>query len=57
MRKKIRDSVPKAITLKLVNKVQATLQSSLITELYDPAVIDELLEETPEIIAQREQVA
>ena len=32
--KKIQDSVPKAITLKLVNEVKKVLQTELVTQLY-----------------------
>ncbi len=57
IRTKIIDSVPKAITLKLVNAVASRMHSELVGNLYgDPAQIDALLAETPETEAKRKRL-
>ena len=40
-----------------IAQVMKELQSTLISELYAPDKVDELLEETPEIVAQRKQAS
>ena len=57
IRTKIIDSVPKAITLKLVNAVASRMHSELVGTLYgDPSQIDSLLAETPETEAKRKRL-
>lgn len=57
IRTKIIDSVPKAITLKLVNAVASRMHSELVGKLYgDPTQIDSLLAETPETEAKRKRL-
>ena len=53
---KILDSVPKAVTLKLVKSVQNSLHTELVQSLYDPSRIDELLSETSETQERRQRL-
>ena len=57
VRKKILDSIPKAITLKLVSNVSKSLHTELVQALYDPAKVNELLSETAETEAKRERLS
>jgi dynamin 1-like protein len=57
VRKKILDSVPKAITLKLVGNVSKSLHTELVQALYDPAKVNQLLSETAETEAARERLS
>eukprot|EP00941_MAST-03F_sp_MAST-3F-sp1_P005520 g5520.t1 len=54
--KKIRDSIPKAIILNLVEKVRETLQRELVAQLYAPDLIDELLNESESASAERRRI-
>uniref|UniRef100_A0A5S6R116 Probable deoxycytidylate deaminase n=1 Tax=Trichuris muris TaxID=70415 RepID=A0A5S6R116_TRIMR len=56
-RKQIQDLVPKTIMHLLVNCVKDNLQSELVKELYHPAMLDVLLEESEQITRQREGIA
>ena len=56
VRKGIQDAVPKAIMHFLVNYVKDNLQSELVSHLYKPEHIEELLQES-ELIAQRRKEA
>ncbi len=57
IRTKIIDSVPKAITLKLVNEVSKTMHTELVGAMYgDPGKIDELMAETPETQQKRDRL-
>ena len=56
--KNVQDAVPKAVMLKMVNKSKDLVQDELLMKLYDgpsqdPAMVDELLEEQPELEAAR----
>ena len=55
-RKRFSDSVPKAVTLKLVKSVQNSLHTELVQSLYDPSRIDELLSETSETQERRQRL-
>jgi len=55
VRKKIVDSVPKAISLKLVNKAKSELHNELVSKLYKPELVDELLQENPETADRRKR--
>jgi dynamin 1-like protein len=57
VRKSIQDSVPKAVMHCLVNFVKEELQSQLVGELYRTESYDVLMEEAPEMIARRNEVA
>lgn len=46
------DMVPKAITLTLVNHAKENLQRELLEHLYKPDVLEELLKESPDIVAR-----
>ena len=46
------DMVPKAITLTLVNHAKENLQRELLEHLYKPEVLEELLKESPDIVAR-----
>ncbi|KAG8831259.1 vacuolar protein sorting-associated protein 1 [Serendipita sp. 399] len=50
------DMVPKAITLTLVNHSKENLQRELLQELYQPEVLDGLLQESEHVIARRREV-
>ena len=49
------DMVPKAITLTLVNFSKENLQRELLENLYKPDVLDELLKESPDVVARRRE--
>lgn len=49
------DMVPKAITLTLVNFAKENLQKELLENLYKPDVLEELLKESPDIVARRRE--
>nr|XP_031863051.1 uncharacterized protein CI109_001529 [Kwoniella shandongensis]KAA5530123.1 hypothetical protein CI109_001529 [Kwoniella shandongensis] len=49
------DMVPKAITYNLVNFAKENLQRELLENLYKPEVLDELLKESPDIVARRRE--
>merc|ERR1719502_1912573 len=58
--KNVQDAVPKAVMLKMVNKSKDLVQDELLMKLYDgpsqdPAMVDELLEEQPELEAARKR--
>ena len=57
VRKSIQDSVPKAVMHCLVNFVKEELQSQLVGELYRTESYDALMEESPEMITRRNEVA
>lgn len=46
------DMVPKAITLTLVNHAKENLQRELLESLYKPDVLEELLKESPDVVAR-----
>lgn len=56
VRKSIQDSVPKAVMHCLVNDVHDKLQSMLISELYKKESFDELMEESLDTVARRQEV-
>ncbi|KAI5454515.1 vacuolar protein sorting-associated protein 1 [Naganishia albida] len=49
------DMVPKAITLTLVNYAKENLQRVLLEHLYKPEILEELLKESPDIVARRKE--
>ncbi|WVQ87618.1 hypothetical protein IAS59_001345 [Cryptococcus gattii] len=49
------DMIPKAITFNLVNYAKENLQRELLEHLYKPDVLDELLKESPDIVARRRE--
>ena len=49
------DMIPKAITLNLVNFAKENLQRELLENLYKPEVLDELLKESPDVVARRRE--
>jgi len=49
------DMVPKAITLTLVNHAKENLQRELLENLYKPDVLEELLKESPDVVARRRE--
>ena len=53
VRKKVQDSVPKAITFMLIDRVQQHMHSELVGTLYKAELFDALLEESPEIAERR----
>ncbi|CAG0913982.1 unnamed protein product [Notodromas monacha] len=57
VRKSINDSVPKAIMHFLVNYVKDNLQSELVSQLYKPEQIADLLQESPHIAQRRHEAA
>ncbi|CAH0394625.1 unnamed protein product [Bemisia tabaci] len=57
VRKSIQDSVPKAIMHFLVNYVKDNLQSELVTHLYKPDQIEDLLKESENIAQQRKEAS
>lgn len=57
VRKSIQDSIPKAVMHCLVNYVRDRLQSELVGELYKTEVFSELMEESPETVARRNEIA
>jgi len=50
------DTVPKAISLTLVNYSKDNLQQVLLTELYKADVLDELLKESEYVVNRRREV-
>ena len=56
VRKNIQDAVPKAVMHCMVNYVQETLQRELVQELYKAEAFDDLLEESKEIAAKRQEI-
>lgn len=57
VRKSVLDSVPKAVMHCLVNFVKEELQSQLVGALYRTESYDALMEESPEMITRRNEVA
>jgi len=57
VRKSIQDSVPKAVMHFLVNYVQDNLQSELVSQLYKPNEIEDLLAESEHIAQRRKEAA
>lgn len=57
VRKSIQDSVPKAVMHCLVNFVKEDVQSRLVSELYRTDAYDELMEESIDMIARRNEVS
>ena len=53
---KIVDSVPKAVTLKLVTRVREELHDALVADLYHESKIDTLLDENADTAARRKKV-
>jgi len=51
--KNIKDTIPKTIMLKMVNIAKDTMHQHMMVELYREDLYDELLEEDPELDAQR----
>ncbi|EIW68883.1 dynamin GTPase [Tremella mesenterica] len=49
------DMVPKAISLTLVSYSKENLQRELLEHLYKPDVLEELLKESPDIVARRRE--
>ncbi|ODN76808.1 hypothetical protein L202_05410 [Cryptococcus amylolentus CBS 6039] len=49
------DMVPKAITFNLVNFAKENLQRELLEHLYKPEVLEELLKESPDVVARRRE--
>ncbi|WVR03943.1 hypothetical protein IAU60_000942 [Kwoniella sp. DSM 27419] len=49
------DMVPKAITFNLVNFAKENLQRELLENLYKPEVLEELLKESPDVVARRRE--
>ncbi|WVF66885.1 hypothetical protein IAT40_001628 [Kwoniella sp. CBS 6097] len=49
------DMVPKAITFNLVNYAKENLQRELLEHLYKPEVLEELLKESPDVVARRRE--
>ena len=56
VRKNVQDAVPKAVMHCMVNYVQETLQRELVQELYKGEAFDDLLEESKEIAAKRQEI-
>jgi hypothetical protein len=50
------DTVPKAITLTLVNHSKENLQQVLLSDLYKPEVLDDLLKESDYVVSRRKEV-
>ncbi|KAJ2851729.1 Dynamin- GTPase protein [Coemansia brasiliensis] len=57
VRKSVQDLVPKAIMHLLVNEVCENMQNRLVEELYKETIIEELLQEDPTLVAERDQCA
>lgn len=57
VRKRVQDTVPKAIMHFMVNFVNEQLQNELVRSLYKPDSLAELLEEDPSLAAQRKSTA
>lgn len=56
-RKRIQDTIPKAIMHFMVNHINDQLQNELVRSLYKPDHLDELMLEDPSIAAQRKSTA
>lgn len=50
------DMVPKAISYTLVNYCKENLQQQLLENLYKPDVLEELLKESPDVVARRKEL-
>jgi vacuolar protein sorting-associated protein 1 len=50
------DTVPKAISLTLVNHSKENLQQVLLSDLYKPEVLDDLLKESEYVVNRRKEV-
>jgi hypothetical protein len=50
------DMVPKAVFLTLVNQSKENLQQVLLTELYKPDVLDDLMKESEFVVNRRREV-
>lgn len=50
------DTVPKAISLMLVQHAKDNLQKGLLEELYKPEVLDDLLKESEFVVSRRKEV-
>jgi replication fork clamp-binding protein CrfC len=57
VRKKVQDSVPKAVQLMLIETVRSQMQPELVSTLYDPKRVDELLSDSPETARKREALS
>ncbi|KAJ2161262.1 Dynamin- GTPase protein [Coemansia sp. RSA 552] len=57
VRKSIQDLVPKAIMHLLVNEACQNMQNRLVEELYKDNLLDDLLQEDPARVAERDQCA
>lgn len=55
IRKSIQDSVPKAIMFHLVNVIKSTVGNELLSQLYQPGLVDELLRESEDVLLAREK--
>lgn len=55
IRKSIQDSVPKAIMFHLVNVIKASVGNELLSQLYQPGLVDELLRESEDVLLAREK--
>lgn len=53
--KNIQDEVPKAIMYRMVNYIQAELQTELIANLHKSELFDELLTESTDVTMSREE--
>eukprot|EP00730_Choanoeca_flexa_P007295 TRINITY_DN12308_c2_g5_i9.p1 TRINITY_DN12308_c2_g5~~TRINITY_DN12308_c2_g5_i9.p1 ORF type:complete len:140 (+),score=18.41 TRINITY_DN12308_c2_g5_i9:223-642(+) len=52
VRKRVRDSVPKTVMTFMVNQLQEDLHSELVKTLYQPNMIESLLEEEPGLVEE-----
>eukprot|EP00730_Choanoeca_flexa_P007291 TRINITY_DN12308_c2_g5_i11.p1 TRINITY_DN12308_c2_g5~~TRINITY_DN12308_c2_g5_i11.p1 ORF type:complete len:683 (+),score=194.46 TRINITY_DN12308_c2_g5_i11:19-2067(+) len=57
VRKRVRDSVPKTVMTFMVNQLQEDLHSELVKTLYQPNMIESLLEEEPGLVEERKAAA
>ena len=55
VRKKIIDSIPKAVTLTLVSRVQEELHDAIVADLYNEEVVESLLAENAEVVSRRKR--
>lgn len=56
VRKRVQDMVPKAIITFLVKKSKESLQSTLVSKLYKPGLIDKMMSEGVEAVQQRKDM-
>jgi hypothetical protein len=56
IRRKLKDSVPKAIMHFLVNYVKCQLSTELVSKLYILKQLEELFEESPGVVEKRKEV-